>query len=141
VSRFLIDEMFPPLAAQILRDEYGHDALHVCEAGLQATADDQVTAVARAEDRAIVTENFADYAAERDVILLFVRKDSLPPGGAMAKALASLLEAWAQGNPEPYVGSTGRRRFQGRAVARRTASAEGDEVPQAASFDAQIAGL
>lgn len=104
MNGFLIDEMFPPSAAEILRDEYSRDALHVCEAGLRATADDLVAAVARAEGRAIVTENFADYAAERDVILLFVRKESLPPGDAMAKALAGLLDAWAQDNPEPYVG-------------------------------------
>jgi predicted nuclease of predicted toxin-antitoxin system len=72
VTAFLIDEMFPMAAARYLRDTYGHDAVHVIEAGLGAVADAQVAAVARAEGRAIVTENVADFAAERDVVLVFV---------------------------------------------------------------------
>jgi hypothetical protein len=105
VTAFLLDEMFPPAAAQILRDKYGHDALHVGEAGLLATADAQVAAVGRAEGRAVVTENVADYAAERDVTLVFVLKRNLPPGGAQAPALAAILDRWSKDHPEPYLGA------------------------------------
>lgn len=104
MTRFLIDEMFPPTAAFILRDNYGHDAIHVGEVGLQAVDDALVAATARAEGRALVTENVADFAAERDVILVFVLKRNLPAGGAQAAGLAKLLEQWATDNPEPYVG-------------------------------------
>jgi uncharacterized protein DUF5615 len=104
VTAFLVDEMFPPAAAVLLREKYGHDAVHVAEAGLQGSDDAQVAAAARADGRAIVTENVADFAAERDVIVLFVLKENLPPGRAQAAALASVLDHWAQGHPEPYVG-------------------------------------
>jgi Domain of unknown function (DUF5615) len=104
VTAFLIDEMFPPATAAILRDAHRRDAIHVSEAGLQATADAQVAAFARAEGRAIVTENVADYAAERDVILIFVLKRNLPAGGAQAPTLARCLDNWSRANPEPYIG-------------------------------------
>jgi Domain of unknown function (DUF5615) len=104
VTAFLVDEMFPPAAAALLREKYGHDAVHVAEAGLQGAEDAQVAAVARAEGRAVVTENVADFAAERDLILLFVLKKNLPSGGAQAGALASALDRWAHEHPEPYVG-------------------------------------
>jgi hypothetical protein len=104
VSAFLVDEMFPPAAAVLLREKYGHDAVHVAEAGLQGSDDAQVAAAARADGRAIVTENVADFAAERDVVLLFVLKKNLPSGRAQAAALASVLDHWAHEHPEPYVG-------------------------------------
>jgi hypothetical protein len=34
VSAFLVDEMFPPSAAVLLREKYGHDAVHVAERDL-----------------------------------------------------------------------------------------------------------
>jgi predicted nucleic acid-binding protein len=40
--------------------------------------DAQVAAVARGEGRAVVTENVADFAAERDAVLVFVLKKNLP---------------------------------------------------------------
>jgi len=104
VTAFLLDEMFPLAAAVLLREKYGHDAVHVAEAGLQGSDDAQVAATARAEGRAVVTENVADFAAERDVILLFVLKRNLLLGGAQAAALASVLDRWAHEHPEPYVG-------------------------------------
>ena len=104
MTAFLVDEMFPPAGAALLREKYGHDAVHVAEAGLQGADDAQVAAVARAEGRAVVTENVADFAAERDVVLVFVLKKNLPPGGAQAAALASVLDRWAHEHPEPYVG-------------------------------------
>lgn len=104
MTGFLVDEMFPPAVASLLREEYHHDAIHVSEAGLLATADTQIASVARAQGRAIVTENVADFAAERDVILLFVLKKNLPAGGAQALALAKALDSWVRANPDPYLG-------------------------------------
>lgn len=96
--------MFPTAAALLLRDTYGHDAVHVAEAGLRAADDAQVAAVARAEGRAVVTENVADFAAERDVVLAFVLKKNLPAGGGQAAALAKILDRRAQEHPDPYLG-------------------------------------
>jgi hypothetical protein len=104
VTAFLIDEMFPSAAAVLLREKYGHDALHVSGAGLQAADDSQFAAAARAGNRAVVTENVSDFAAERDVLLVFVLKRNLPAGGAQAAALAAVLDRWAQDYPEPYLG-------------------------------------
>jgi len=104
VTAFLIDEMFPVAVARLLRDTYGHDAVHVCEVGLRATEDPRVAMAARAEDRAVVTENVADFSAERDVVLVFVLKKNLPAGGAQAAALAKVLDSWAHTHPDPYLG-------------------------------------
>ncbi len=104
MSAFLIDEMFPVAAAALLRGSYGHDAVHVAEAGLRAAEDAHMAAVARGEGRAVVTENVADFAAERDVVLVFVLKKNLPTGGGQAAALAKVLDLWAQDHPDPYLG-------------------------------------
>ena len=104
MSAFLIDEMFPVAAAALLRGTYGHDAVHVAEAGLRAAEDAHVAAVARGEGRAVVTENVVDFAAERDVVLVFVLKKNLPAGGGQAAALAKVLDRWAQEHPDPYLG-------------------------------------
>jgi hypothetical protein len=104
VTAFLLDEMFPPAVAALLREKYGHDAVHVSEVGLQAADDAQVAAAGRAEGRAVVTENVADYAAERDLALPFVLKKNLPLGGGQAAALAKALDRWASDKPDPYLG-------------------------------------
>jgi len=104
VTAFLVDEMFPMTAAVLMRDTYGHDAVHVAEVGLRATDDAQVAAAARAEGGAVVTENVADFATERDVVLVFVLKKNLPAGGGQAAALAKVLDRWAQDHPDPYLG-------------------------------------
>jgi hypothetical protein len=104
VTAFLIDEMIPMATAVILRDTYGHDAVHVAEVGLRAAEDAQVAVVARGEGRAVVTENVADFAAERDVVLVFVPKKNLPAGGGQAAALAKVLDRWVQEHPDPYLG-------------------------------------
>jgi hypothetical protein len=101
---FLIDEMFPAAAASLLRDKYGHDAVHVTEVGLRGAPDSQVAATARAEGRAVVTENVADFSAERDVILIFVLKKNLPAGGSQGPALAAALDRWVSEFPDPYLG-------------------------------------
>jgi hypothetical protein len=105
VTAFLIDEVFPPAAAALLREKHGHDAVHVAEIGLQSVDDSQVAAAGRAEGRAVVTENVADFAAEREVVLVFVLKKNLPPGGGQAPALAKVLDQWAQDQPDPYLGA------------------------------------
>ena len=105
MTAFLVDEMFPPAVAALLREKYGHDAVHVCEAGLAGAEDAQVAAAARAEGRAVVTENVADFAAERDVVLPFILKKHLPAGGAQAAALAAVLDRWEGEHPEPYLGA------------------------------------
>lgn len=102
--RFLLDEMFPPAAAEILRDRHGHDAAHVTSVGLGATDDADVAAAARDQGRALVTENVVDLAGERDLGLVFVHKRTLPTGGAQASALAALLDRWATEHPAPYLG-------------------------------------
>lgn len=103
--RFLLDEMFPPAAAELLRERHGHDAVHVAEIGLRGTDDTHVAATARPQDRAMVTENVADFAREDDLVVVFVRKRSLPAGGAQASALAEVLDRWAAAHPAPYRGS------------------------------------
>lgn len=104
MTAFLIDEMFSMATAVALRDTYGHDAVHVTEVGLRAAEDAQVAVVARGEGRAVVTENVADFAAERDLVLVFVLKKNLPAGGGQAAALAKILDRWAQDHPDPYLG-------------------------------------
>ncbi len=102
---FLIDEMFPRAVAVMLREEYGHDALHVAEIGLVATEDALVAATARATERAVVTENVRDFARERDVVLVFILKRNLPAGSALPVALARILDEWAHAAPDPYLGA------------------------------------
>jgi hypothetical protein len=104
VTAFLIDEMFPAAVALLLRETYSYDAVHVTEIGLRAADDAQVATAARAQGRAVVTENVADFAAERDVVLVFVLKKNLPAGGGQAAALAKSLDHWVQAHPEPYLG-------------------------------------
>ncbi len=58
----------------------------------------------RAQGRAVVTENVADFAAEREVVLVFVLKKNLPAAGGQAAALAKALDRWVHDYPEPYLG-------------------------------------
>ena len=97
--------MFSVAVAERLRQTYGHDAIHVAEAGLRATADTQVAASARADGRAIVTENVADFVAERDLVLVFILKRNLPAGSAQAATLAKILDRWVHEHPGPYLGA------------------------------------
>ena len=78
--------------------------MHVAKAGLRAADDAQAAAAARADGRAVVTENLADFAGERDVVLVFVLKRNLLAGGGQAAALARILDRWAQDFPDPYLG-------------------------------------
>ncbi len=104
MTAFLLDEMFPTGTAVMLRETYGHDAVHVTEIGFRGAEDAHAAAAARAEGRAVVTENVADFAAERDIVLAFVLKKNLPAGGGQAAALAKILDRWAKDHPDPYLG-------------------------------------
>jgi hypothetical protein len=104
VTAFLVDEMFPAVTAALLRNTHGHDAVHVTEIGLGGADDAQVAAAARADGRAVVTENVADFSAERDLVLVFALKKNLPAGRRQAAALAKLLDRWARNHPGPYLG-------------------------------------
>ena len=87
-----------------MRNEHGYDAVQVGEVGLRAADDTQVAAAARAEGQAVVTENVADFAAERELVLVFILKKNLPAGGGQAAALARILDRWAEDHPDPYLG-------------------------------------
>ena len=104
MTAFLIDEMFPVDTAALLRDTYGQDAVHVAEIGLRGAEDTEVAEAGRRQGRAVVTENAADFAPERDVVLIFVLKRRLPAGAGQATALANALARWARANPDPYLG-------------------------------------
>ncbi|MGH9185113.1 MAG: hypothetical protein ACRD0U_04750, partial [Acidimicrobiales bacterium] len=67
--------------------------------------------VAVDQQRAVVTENFGDFAILVDqrlgrdapsVPVVFVRKRDFPREGALASHLARHLNDWAEQNPEPY---------------------------------------
>ena len=104
MTAFLLEEMFPTGTAMMLRETYGHDAVHVAESSLRGVEGAQVAATARAEGRAVVTGNVADFAAERGIVLLYVVKKNLPAGGGQATALAKIPDRWIQDHPEPYLG-------------------------------------
>jgi predicted nuclease of predicted toxin-antitoxin system len=110
--RWLIDEMLPPDTAAEL-NRRGHDATSVVELGLAGQPDPVVFDRAVAEDRVIVTDNVADFAMlleqrlrndEPAVPVVFVRKADLPRRGALPHHLAERLDAWADANPDPYLG-------------------------------------
>lgn len=104
MTPIMVDEMVPAAAARILRDQYHRDAVHVGELGLTAAPDTEIAVAARAESRALVTENVADFAGERDLVLVFLLKRHLPGGAALAAALAAVIDEWLTNNPKPYVG-------------------------------------
>jgi hypothetical protein len=59
--KLLLDEMYPPALADALRD-VGIDAVTVRELDLVGRSDLDVLAAAAAHDRAVLTENVADFA-------------------------------------------------------------------------------
>lgn len=100
--RFLIDEMFPPPICVLLA-EFGHDAVRVRDRGVDARPAQEVAAAAVREDRALVTENVKDFAAEHDLVVVCVLKSRLSARG-MAEHLARVLDTWASSHPDPYIG-------------------------------------
>ena len=45
-----------------------------------------------------------DFAAERDLVLVFVLKKNLPSGGGQAAAFAKILDRCTQEHPDAYLG-------------------------------------
>lgn len=93
--RLLLDSSFPPVAAARLR-ALGHDAIsvHECD-GLAGAADEEIWQRAAADDRAIVTENAADY--DRLEALALARGEPGPPliltaAGAFPRGAAGTVE-------------------------------------------------
>lgn len=91
----------------------GHDAVSVTDVGLRGAEDAVVFVLAVAEERVVVTENVADYAAlveqrqagdEPCTPVVLVRKSTFPSGGALPSRLAAHLDRWARENPDPYTG-------------------------------------
>ena len=112
--RWVIDEMLPPAIAELLND-LGHDAVWVDTAAGRGSSDGDLLDRAVADDRCMITENFADFALLFDerssrgdscVPVIFVRKTTSGRGGGggLASRVADHLHRWAEQNPEPYVG-------------------------------------
>lgn len=104
--RILLDQMFTPVIAVQLR-ERGHDVAAVLEhEELIGLADPPLFAAAQAEERALVTENVADYmplhlqytaAAQQHHGLIFTSNARFPRGtrgvvGALVTALDEMLD-------------------------------------------------
>lgn len=71
--KLLLDEMLSPVIARELRKR-GHDVESVAgNPGREAMSDPQVLAVARAEHRAVVTDNLRDYRP--------LHHEAIVPGG------------------------------------------------------------
>lgn len=71
--RLLLDEMLSPAVAEALRAD-GFDVRAVCgDAQLQGLPDDQVLSAARADRRALVTNNIIDFRP--------LHVDAVTPGG------------------------------------------------------------
>jgi hypothetical protein len=101
VTRLGLDELFPRQAATLLREQHGHEAFHVSEVGLDATADGEIATFARTDRWAVITENVTDFPRESDVVLVFVLERNLPAGASQAAALARLLDRWVPGASRP----------------------------------------
>jgi hypothetical protein len=104
MTRFLLDEIVTPALVDRLV-KMGHDAVHVKQLGLINTADDLIAEAARKTSRAIITNNFRDYAEQRGVVVLFYGQHGLPAGAAaQAAELAKRIKKWIAANPTPYLG-------------------------------------
>lgn len=112
--RLLLDEMYPATLAEQLRAR-GHDVVSVHDAGyhhLEGVPDAEVFATAIADDRALLTENVADFRRlETDALgrdaprprLIFTTNRQFPRGqaGTVGRLVVALDAALA----EPREGS------------------------------------
>lgn len=94
-ARLMLDEMCPPLLAQLLCDQ-GHDVVAVAALPeLVASSDAAVLAAAASDARCLVTENVRDFAVlaryTSHTGLLFVNSRRWPRHHAAAKRLADAL--------------------------------------------------
>lgn len=109
--RFLVDEMISAEVARHL-SEAGHDAVHVGDVDLRATADPRIVAYAAEEERVVVTENAADYVPIIEArtaggepvspVVIALRRNLPRRAGALAAELARRLDVWAEEHPSPY---------------------------------------
>jgi hypothetical protein len=101
--KLLLDEMYASFIAEDLRVR-GHDVISVHEAPGRGTSDEDVFAFARAEGRAIVTENISDFRPLAEAVLaadgshagvVFTTEKRWPRSdpGAVIHALDELLKA------------------------------------------------
>jgi uncharacterized protein DUF5615 len=104
--KLLLDEMYPSLIARELRAR-GHDVLSAHETPGRGTPDEELFDHARADGRAVVTENIRDYRplAERVIAaggnhagLVFTSPGRWPRNdpGRLIKAIADVLRSTAR---------------------------------------------
>ena len=96
-ARLALDEMYPPMIAQALRD-LGYDVVAVAEqADLRAMTDAQVFAWAAAQGRWLLTENVKDF---RPLLLRAMQADT-PTTGILFTSSRSLPRS--RKNPGPLI--------------------------------------
>lgn len=110
-ARLLLDEMYPPALAALLRDQ-GHDVLAVAGLpGLAGSPDEAVLDAAAGDDRCLVTENIRDFAVlarqARHGGLLFVDARRWPRTPAAMKRLADGLGQAVTAGRIPSPGGVG----------------------------------
>ena len=108
--RLVLDEMFAPRLAVMLR-EGGHDVIAVADRDdLRAMTDDDLFAWAGAQDRWLVTENVKEFrpimfrafqAGGATARLLFTSSRTFPRSRQHLGALIEALHAWLTNGPPP----------------------------------------
>jgi uncharacterized protein DUF5615 len=110
-ARLMLDEMYPPLLAQMLRDQ-GHDVVAVAAIPeLAASSDEAVLDAATSAARCLVTENVRDFAVlagySSHAGLLFVNSRRWPRHHATTKRLADALHRVLAAGQPPGPGEVG----------------------------------